>query len=217
MFSCFSIHVQHISPSPERRQDSSKVDSPALYVYRALDDSEPPTALVIFNDNDTHTPGAIDELIACAGLVLSSAQDAPVTTSRYTHIGTWTASPGTTRLVCHDSEDDNPVAPILLWVAFDVASEDDDDFNRWYTEEHMTLVARIPGWQRGRRYKKLASASDTTATTTTYLALQEFSTADFEKTEEIRHARGTDWSKRIFGKVRDRRVGTFELVRVVDG
>ena len=29
---------------------------------------------------------------------------------------------------------------------------DDEEFNKWYNEEHLANMAKVPGWRRVRRY-----------------------------------------------------------------
>jgi hypothetical protein len=31
--------------------------------------------------------------------------------------------------------------------------EDPDDFEKWYREEHLELLSKLPGYQRSLRYK----------------------------------------------------------------
>lgn len=50
-------------------------------------------------------------------------------------------------------------AKYILIVGWSIPAYLDVDFNRWYDEEHMGDVAKIPGFIRGRRYKLLEANS----------------------------------------------------------
>ncbi|KAJ7196024.1 hypothetical protein GGX14DRAFT_473969 [Mycena pura] len=99
----------------------------------------------------------------------------------------------------------------LFAVTIEIAPENEDDFNRWYSEEHMAMIARIPGWKRGRRYKLLQTQPQGVTPVATYLALHELDNENFEQTAEIEQARSTEWSKRVFKRVIRRDVRAFEL------
>ncbi len=43
----------------------------------------------------------------------------------------------------------------MLFVATDVATQDDADFNRWYDREHVEERVRVPGFLSGTRYRAL--------------------------------------------------------------
>lgn len=78
-----------------------------------------------------------------------------------------------------------------LFVAIgDVPVEWEDEFNRWYDDEHLHLLAAVPGVQRARRFRDPRG-------TPRYIALY-----DLEDEGVIRHpawkkALATDWSRRI--------------------
>ena len=76
------------------------------------------------------------------------------------------------------------------------------------------MIARIPGWKRGRRYKLLQTQPQGATPVATYLALHELDNGNFEQTAEIEQARGTEWSKRVFKRVIRREVRAFELQNV---
>ncbi|KAF7365646.1 putative alpha/beta hydrolase [Mycena venus] len=115
----------------------------------------------------------------------------------------------------------------LLAVSFEILPENEDDFNRCvhadhaFRKEHMALVARIPGWKRGRRYKLVeyeritGSINQRITVPTEYLALHELDNGDFEQSAEIKHARGTQWAQRVIRDAVRREVMTFELHKVL--
>jgi hypothetical protein len=57
------------------------------------------------------------------------------------------------------SEDGSPVgrnpdpAPVILAVAMSVPEGSEDDLAAWYTEEHIPMLLKVPGWRRIRRFR----------------------------------------------------------------
>ncbi|KAJ6554947.1 hypothetical protein DFH09DRAFT_1248501 [Mycena vulgaris] len=104
----------------------------------------------------------------------------------------------------------------VLVVSFEIAPENEDDFNKWYDEEHMDLVARVPGWKRGRRYKLVDSKQSGQADelVSKYLIVHELDNGDFEPTAEFKYPTSTDWAKRVIGSAIRLEVRKFELHKV---
>jgi hypothetical protein len=44
-------------------------------------------------------------------------------------------------------------APVLLAVAMTVPAGAEDDVQAWYTDEHIPLLLKVPGWGRVRRFR----------------------------------------------------------------
>ncbi|KAJ7072764.1 hypothetical protein C8F01DRAFT_1105140 [Mycena amicta] len=57
-----------------------------------------------------------------------------------------------------------------------------EQFNAWYTEEHIPMLKKVPGW---RSFDAIQA--------TEYLALHEWTTKDAFGTEEFRAATNTPW------------------------
>ncbi|KAI0363508.1 hypothetical protein BV20DRAFT_975606 [Pilatotrama ljubarskyi] len=85
-------------------------------------------------------------------------------------------------------------------VEVDVKPELEDDFNRWYGEEHIPLLAKIPGWLRSRRFVLVeAGASGSEATDTKppkYLAIHEWADLAAFETPEFKECVETPWTKK---------------------
>ncbi|KAH8923825.1 hypothetical protein BT69DRAFT_1296861 [Atractiella rhizophila] len=82
----------------------------------------------------------------------------------------------------------------------------DEDFEKWYREEHIPLFAKIPHWRRSFRYKVTDSLlsqtgkEDERGNAPKYAAIHEFEQLDpatFTQTEEWNNAISTEWSQRI--------------------
>ena len=79
---------------------------------------------------------------------------------------------------------------ILLIVRTDVAPEMEEEFNRFYNEEHIPLLLKVPGvlWA-----KRGISSGDGQK----YIALYEHESADVQKTSLYKDAVETEWARRI--------------------
>ncbi|KAF8216478.1 hypothetical protein K438DRAFT_1558472 [Mycena galopus ATCC 62051] len=128
----------------------------------------------------------------------------------YYHMGTFT-HPGTAveSLPCK----------FLLVVTLEMTTpEAEDDLNKWYDEEHMDLLSKVPGWKQGRRYKlrdfsqKGLMADDPVSK---YLAIHEITNNNFSSTPEFKHASSTEWRERIM-KNACRKARVFELHKVFE-
>ncbi len=45
------------------------------------------------------------------------------------------------------------LAPVILAVAMSVPEGSEDDLAAWYTEEHIPMLLKVPGWRRIRRFR----------------------------------------------------------------
>lgn len=79
---------------------------------------------------------------------------------------------------------------ILLIVRIDVAPEKEEEFNRWYNEEHFPNLLSVPGVLWGRRAINTGKGPK-------YIAVYEHESIDVRNTEAYRKASKTDWTRRI--------------------
>ena len=86
----------------------------------------------------------------------------------------------------------------------------DDEFNRWYEDEHVPLLAKCPGWLRSTRFELVdsrdprdtASSAGNTANVSKYLACHEWQDERVVfASEEFRHATSTPWREKIMQSV----------------
>ncbi|KAE8386809.1 Alpha/Beta hydrolase protein [Aspergillus alliaceus] len=90
---------------------------------------------------------------------------------------------------------------VLLTVPADATKE--EDLNRWYREEHIPMLARVPGWRRSRRF--ITSSIDPKAPRE-FLALHEYSSKNGLEGPEHKAAMDTPWHNRIMSEtVRDKK------------
>lgn len=88
-------------------------------------------------------------------------------------------------------------SPYWSFVMIDVKEEGEEEFNKWYDEEHLDMVAKCPGWLRTRRYvlkdwrRFGVDAPKNPGTPAKYLAVYEWSSLDWMESEEHKAAIST--------------------------
>lgn len=94
----------------------------------------------------------------------------------------------------------------LVSVSIDVPPEYEMEFNRWYDEEHVPMLSKVPGWLRSRRFV-LADSSVMGTSIEGYkppckfLALHDYASPDGLDGPEWKAATSTPWREKVFGKV----------------
>ena len=87
----------------------------------------------------------------------------------------------------------------LLLVMMDIDPEHEEDFNRWYEEEHVPERLSVPGFISGRRFRAVEGAPR-------YLALYELENADVVKSPEYLEklkATPSEWTLRMRPRFRN--------------
>ncbi len=84
----------------------------------------------------------------------------------------------------------------LLMVWTDVPADRDEEFNRWYAEEHLAELLAIPGFLNGARYEAVSGGPK-------YLACYELESADVIESPPYRthFDNPTPWSRRMSPRV----------------
>ena len=101
-----------------------------------------------------------------------------------------------------------------------------DEYNKWYDEEHIPLLSRIPGWLRSRRFV-LVDEGDVIGTDTgahkrsgrpaKFLQIHEYdisASSGRAQSQEFKDAMGTEWMARIEKTIVSRTKREFELLKV---
>ena len=88
-------------------------------------------------------------------------------------------------------------AGALLLNAMNVAPEAEDDFNKWYDEEHIPALAAVTGTLCARRFRATQGAL-------TYVALYHLVSPEVVTSAEWKKAVDTPWTKRVRPHMRDR-------------
>lgn len=108
-----------------------------------------------------------------------------------------------------DAYDVHSPGPYASVVSIHVPEEHEDDFNRWYDEEHIELLSKVPQWVRSTRFvleDSGASGTDDSlkpkgpgGRAPKYLAIHEWSGLEAFQTEEAKQAIGTEWMVKVQG------------------
>ncbi|KAI9696525.1 MAG: hypothetical protein M1820_008153 [Bogoriella megaspora] len=78
---------------------------------------------------------------------------------------------------------------------------DEKELEKWYTEEHIPLLAKVPGWRRSRRF--WTSRVDDRGKRE-HLALHEYARENgVDKSEEFTRATSTEWREKVMRDVVD--------------
>ena len=75
--------------------------------------------------------------------------------------------------------------------------QDEEDFNKWYREEHLPMMSKAPGFRRSLQYKlgpKTPQTKDEDPPT--YLTIYETENGQDLLSGEAAKAGGTEWTKK---------------------
>jgi hypothetical protein len=90
---------------------------------------------------------------------------------------------------------------VLLVVMTDVDPEHEEDLNRWYNEEHLPALLKVPGVLSAHRYKVVPDTESPEISGTgrpqKYLTIYEHESIGVEKTEAYQKVRSTPWAERM--------------------
>ena len=87
----------------------------------------------------------------------------------------------------------------LLLVMMDIDPEHEEDFNRWYDEEHVPERKGIPGFLTARRYRAVEGGPK-------YLAIYEMDNPEVLDSEAYRFVSEegrSEWTARVVGRARN--------------
>ncbi|EIW57247.1 uncharacterized protein TRAVEDRAFT_168885 [Trametes versicolor FP-101664 SS1] len=91
--------------------------------------------------------------------------------------------------------------PYAVVVEVEVKPETEDEFNKWYEEEHIPLLAKVPGWVRSRRFvledAAAAGPEATAGTPPKHLTIHEWEGLEAMETKEFKEAVSTPWMQKI--------------------
>ncbi|KAF8891857.1 hypothetical protein BD779DRAFT_152722 [Infundibulicybe gibba] len=73
----------------------------------------------------------------------------------------------------------------------------EQNFNDWYTEEHIPLLSRVPGWVSSHRFLLWGSS----ASAPQYLALHQWESTVSFKADEYKLATGTPWRTNVMEQI----------------
>jgi len=87
---------------------------------------------------------------------------------------------------------------ILIAVTTRVQPGKEAELNKWYREEHLELMSKVPGWLRTRRF---ITSSVEPKDEVEYLNLYDFTSENGLGGEELRNATNTPWTKYVEANV----------------
>lgn len=94
---------------------------------------------------------------------------------------------------------------ILVIIKTDVAPEMEENFNRWYDEEHIPGLLRVPGVKSARRGIHLGVGQK-------YIAVYEHESAEVQHSQAYKDVLGTDWSRRVRPHLKNFSRETYEIL-----
>ena len=165
------------------------------YRYRALDDQKPPWLALYELDS----PDVLDSPEYKAVSANASDRDKSVAAGLATL---------DRRIYEQISEDGSPVgrpAPVILAVAMSVPEGSEDDMDAWYTEEHIPMLLKVPGWRRIRRFRLILALD---APGPAFLSVHELAGPEVLEDPGFLAAISTPWRDRVVASAlrRERRV-----------
>ncbi|CBQ70808.1 conserved hypothetical protein [Sporisorium reilianum SRZ2] len=97
-------------------------------------------------------------------------------------------------------------ARYLVTNSVDVKDEVRDEYNKWFEEEHLPMLSKVPGWKRSRRFTLIDNGVNGLDATEGMadavpkcLGLHEYDTDNPEDTQEYKDACSTPWRAAILG------------------
>ncbi|ORY34726.1 hypothetical protein BCR39DRAFT_514190 [Naematelia encephala] len=188
------------------KEISSKIDGsiPELVScaqYNAADEKKP-SSLVVYETTSTSTSiEVLNKLRA----------DNPVVVDR---LEAYHAS------ICeqiYDSGSTEQTRPYLMTGFMTPGQGDDEEFNQWYTQEHLGDMSKVPGWRRARRFRINDSIEKGTGkipkAKATYAAIYELDHFDGLKSPEYHHACTTPWTAKMTGRCPVAEMRKWKLVK----
>ncbi|EMC93657.1 hypothetical protein BAUCODRAFT_114165 [Baudoinia panamericana UAMH 10762] len=106
-------------------------------------------------------------------------------------------------------------APVQVAVSVRLPEADADEFNKWYEEEHIEMLSKVPGWLRTRRFKLEVGGlmGMPPAGQVELLAVHDYEAKNGLNGPEHKAAAATPWRAKVIGKVTwsDRRTWSHHL------
>lgn len=108
-------------------------------------------------------------------------------------------------------------ALLVVLLDMDPSVADEDEFNRWFSEEHVAERLECPGFLRAQRLRLAPDASGVQSPLPKYLTVYELESLDALETEQYLDLRnpGSEWTERMRPAMKNVQRGAFELVEDV--
>ena len=107
---------------------------------------------------------------------------------------------------------------MILAVAMSVPEGSENDLAAWYTEEHIPMLLRVPGWRRIRRFR-LTRALDGPGDLEpgSFLSVHELAGPEVLEDPGFRAAVSTPWRDRVVASALRRERRVFGLRNAIGG
>ena len=89
---------------------------------------------------------------------------------------------------------------------------DDADYHKFYEEEHLDLLHKVPGYRRSQRYELVHVIKSDLKDIPRFLVVHEFEHLDALDGPELRHADSSPWVHKVFGNAKAVNVRGFKCV-----
>jgi hypothetical protein len=175
------------------------------YRYRALDGAKPPWLALYELDR----PDVIDSPEYQALGANASDRDKSVAA------GLATLDRRVYEQISDDGSAAGRAAPVILTVAMSVPEGSEDDLAAWYTEEHIPMLLKVPGWRRIRRFR-LTRALDGPEPGS-FLSVHELAGPEVLEDPGYRAAVSTPWRDRVVASALRRERRVFSLRNAIAG
>jgi hypothetical protein len=175
------------------------------YRYRALDGAKPPWLALYELDR----PDVIDSPEYQALGANASDRDKSVAA------GLATLDRRVYEQISDDGSAAGRAAPVILTVAMSVPEGSEDDLAAWYTEEHIPMLLKVPGWRRIRRFR-LTRALDGPEPGS-FLSVHELAGPEVLEDPGYRAAVSTPWRDRVVASALRRERRVFGLRNAIAG
>lgn len=93
--------------------------------------------------------------------------------------------------------DDLSRAPALMFRAFDVRPEHDEEFHDWYFTEHVPIISGVTGVVRSRGFRLEGASSELVGNPPTYVGLYDLERPEVQRSQEWWGRISTPWAIRI--------------------
>ena len=84
----------------------------------------------------------------------------------------------------------NKKGTAMMMVMADIPADKEDDFNRWYNEEHLAELLSVPGVLSAARYEAVSSGPN-------HLAFYELESPEVINTDAFKNRPRTEWGQRV--------------------
>ncbi|KAK7694954.1 hypothetical protein QCA50_002142 [Cerrena zonata] len=107
------------------------------------------------------------------------------------------------------SFDEKKPPQFVSFVFSDIDPELEEEYNKWYDEEHIPLLSKVPGWLRTRRFvlkewnRVGTGIQEEDKPPTKYVSMMEWDHFEGMQSEEYKHATSTPWRMKIVGEMKN--------------